>query len=214
MLDLVLDLLFPPVCGFCDKLSKEHLCKNCEEKIKRLEKHKIIEYKSKDKYFDKHIYIYKYAGIIRDTIIRYKFKYRAYIYRTLAKNMLKSEKICRILKNYDIIISVPIHRKRKLQRGYDQSFIIARELSKNIGVQLGKNVLIKVIDNKPQSSLNRHERLENIKNVYKINESNLKDKKILLFDDIYTTGNTVNECSRILKEAGAKTICVLTIARD
>ena len=101
-----------------------------------------------------------------------------------------------------------------MQRGYDQSLIIAKELSENIGIDLKKNVLIKVIDNKPQSVLKRYERLKNIKNVYKIEDAEIKDKKILLFDDIYTTGSTVNECSRILKEAGAKEICILTIAKD
>lgn len=214
MFDLILNLLFPPVCGFCDEISKEHLCKNCEEKIKNLEEYKIIEYRNNEKYFDKHIYIYQYFGIIRETLIKYKFKNKSYFYKTFCKNIIKSEKVCRILRTCDIIISVPIHKSRKIQRGYDQSYIIGRELSKNIGIKLKRNALIKIVNNKPQSALSKYERLENVRDVYKINNTDIKNKKILLFDDIYTTGNTVNECSRMLKQAGAESVVVLTIAKD
>ena len=77
------------------------------------------------------------------------------------------------------------------------------------------NIIIKYKNIVPQSTLNQNGRKENIKNVYKvINKEKIKNKKILILDDIFTTGSTVNECSRILKEAGAKEIGILTIAKD
>ena len=215
MLNFILDLLFPPVCGFCDQISKDYLCENCKEKLKKLEKFEIIKYQNNEKYFNKHIYIYEYKELIREILIKYKFKQKSYIHKTLVENIIKNKKICRILKNYDIIISVPIHTERRLKRGYDQSYLIAKELSKKLNIKTYKNVLIKTVNNKPQSSLKKYERLENVVNAYKIKniEVNL-NKKILLLDDIYTTGNTVDECSKILKNAGAKEVGILTIAKD
>ena len=102
------------------------------------------------------------------------------------------------------------------QRGYNQSSLIAKKLVKDItNLTCREDVLIKDKNNKRQSDLNRHQRQENVKNVYKvINKEKIYNKKILLFDDIYTTGATVNECAKELKENGAKEILVFTIAKD
>ena len=114
---------------------------------------------------------------------------------------------------YDIIGAVPIHKKRINERGYNQSELIAREIAKSIPNLEYKKILIKIKNNQRQSELKKEDRLENVKNVYKIqNRQIIQNKKIILFDDIYTTGNTVNECSRVLKENGAKEILILTLA--
>ncbi|MFR2196198.1 MAG: ComF family protein [Clostridia bacterium] len=116
---------------------------------------------------------------------------------------------------YDIIIPVPISKKRNKERGYNQSFLIAREIAKNEKVKLKNNVISKVKNNNTQSKLNKEERAENVKNVYKItNNKEIIDKNILLIDDIFTTGATLNECSKMLKQAGTKKVDVLTIAKD
>ena len=115
--------------------------------------------------------------------------------------------------DYDIICSVPIHKKRMKERGYNQSELIAKEIAKNLTNTIYKKVLKKIKDNKRQSELKKEERLQNVKDVYEIqNKQIIENKKIILFDDIYTTGNTVNECSKVLKENGAKEILVLTLA--
>ena len=121
------------------------------------------------------------------------------------------------LKKYDIIIIVPISNKRKLERGYNQSELIAKEISKIIEVPIEKKVLYKIKNTVPQSTLNKKQREENAKGVYKAKNINrIYNKKILLIDDIYTTGNTVNECANILIQKGIKrkNIGVLTIAKD
>ena len=116
---------------------------------------------------------------------------------------------------YDIIIPVPISKKRNKERGYNQSLLIAREIAKNENVKLRNNVILKVKNNNTQSKLNKEERAENVKNVYKItNNKEIIDKNILLIDDIFTTGATLNECSKMLKQASAKKVDVLTIAKD
>lgn len=123
------------------------------------------------------------------------------------------KKYVELFGKYDIIGAVPIHKKRMLERGYNQSELIAKEIAKNIqGIEY-KKLLKKTKNNQTQSELKKEERLENVKNVYEIqNKQIIQDKKIILFDDIYTTGSTVNECSKVLKENGAKEVLVLTLA--
>jgi ComF family protein len=121
------------------------------------------------------------------------------------------------LKKYDIIVIVPISNQRKRDRGYNQSELIGKEISKIIKVPIAKKVLYKIKNTVPQSYLNKKQREENAKGVYKAkNISNIYNKKILLIDDIYTTGNTVNECANALIKKGIKRtdIGVLTIAKD
>ena len=147
-------------------------------------------------------------------ILSYKFRDKSYMYKTFARIILNNEKICSILKSYDIIGAVPIHKKRKAERGYNQSELIAKEIARNIKeIQYG-NFLKKIRNNEKQSTLDKEERAENVKNVYEIqNKDIIFNKKVIVLDDIYTTGSTVNECSRILKENEAKEILILSIAK-
>ena len=127
------------------------------------------------------------------------------------------QKSFEILRKYEIIIIVPVSSQRKKKRGYNQSEIVAKEISSIINVPIERNILKKIKNTVPQSSLNKKQREENVKGVYKVRNINkLYDKKILLIDDIYTTGNTVNECAGILEEKGINrtNIGVLTIAKD
>lgn len=213
---MLLDLIYPPVCGICDKINKKNLCKKCEVKIKKYEINKIEDYRNDNlKYFDYQIKMFRYENIIREKIIDYKFNEKAYLYKTFEKMILKTKKTYSFLKKYDIILYVPMFKKHKLIRGYNQSELIAQRLSNVLGIKLEKNNLVKIIETKKQSTLTKSEREKNVKNAFKLkNPEKIKDKKIILFDDIYTTGSTVNECSKVLKKAGAAAIVILTIAVD
>ena len=213
MLNNILELIYPNVCGICEEICKESLCKKCAIKMRKYEINLINKHKKM--YFNESMHIFKYDEIIRQKLIEYKFQDKAYMYKTFAKIILKNKKVCGFLEKYDIIIPVPIHKKRRLKRGYNQTELIAKEICKNISLELKTDVLIKQKNIKAQSELNKNERKQNIKNAFEIKNINeIIDKKILLFDDIYTTGSTVNECSKILKKAGAKQIGVVTIAKD
>ncbi len=174
---------------------------------------KIEDYK--DKNFEKLFYCFKYEGNIRKLILNYKFNEKSYLYKTFVNFLLKNEKWFEIFKTCDTIIPIPISKKRKKERGYNQSLLIAKELSKKLQLSLNNNCLYKIKDTIEQSKLNKEERKKNIQGVYKLkNEQMLENKKVLLIDDIYTTGNTVNEASKILKKAKVDSIIVLTIAKD
>ena len=108
-----------------------------------------------------------------------------------------------------------MYKPKQSVRGYNQSELIAKELFKELDISYEKNNLIKIKDTKTQSKLNKTQRIENIKEAFIIkDDAKIKDKRVILVDDIYTTGNTVNECSKVLKKAGAKEIIVVTIAKD
>ena len=198
----------------CGKASKFDLCRKCEIKLNK----KIIfedNIDIRNMYFDEHIYLFKYEEIIRKLILNYKFNEKDYIYKVFIQILKNNKKIYCKMKKYDIIIPVPISKKRLKTRGFNQSALIGRNIADFLDVEYNVNVLVKIKNNNTQSSLNKEEREQNVKGVYSIIKSFLiKDKSILLVDDIYTTGSTVNECSKILKQNGAKRIGIFTVAKD
>ena len=147
--------------------------------------------------------------------MKYKFNEKSYIYRTFLEFIKNNKKICAQIKKYDIIIPVPVSKKRFKQRGYNQSALIAKNLAKTLNIDYKENVLVKIKDNKPQSEMGQDKRKSNVKGVYTIkNKEIINQKKILLIDDIFTTGNTVNECAKVLIENSANNVGIFTIAKD
>ena len=168
-----------------------------------------------NKFFQEHLYLFKYQGTIRKIILNYKFNDKSYLYKTIVNFLLKKEKLFEILKSYDTIIPVPISKKRQKQRGYNQSSLIAKEMAKKLQLEYNCNCLFKTKNVIEQSKLDKEERIKNIQGVYELkNKELLYNKKILLIDDVYTTGSTVNECSKILKQANPAKIGIFTIAKD
>lgn len=217
LLETALDFIFPPVCGFCGELSEGYLCTKCREDIihSDIYLNQLDLYQDKSIFIDEHFYLFSYEEPIREKILQYKFEDKAYLASTIYEFFMNNEKLYGFLKKYDIMIPIPISSSRKRERGYNQSELLARKISRMASIPIEMQVLKKVKHNQPQSSLNRQQRKQNVKNVYKVqNELKIQNKKILLFDDIYTTGSTANECARILKGAGSSTVGILTIAID
>ena len=237
--DLILDLVYPPVCGICGKFNREFLCKKCQKVLEAEAKFQIDQVDNQEYFFENHLYIFKYEGIIRKLILNYKFNEKSFLYKTFVNFLLKNEKFFKILKSYDTIIPVPVSSKRMNERGYNQSELIANELVKQITEISSKHdilsefltdqkdniqklkcecvtdCLIKAKNIIEQSKLNKEQRQKNIQGVYILkNNEKLINKKILLIDDIYTTGSTANECCKVLQKAKPKKIDVFTIAKD
>lgn len=233
MLDFVLNFLYPQCCIICGKLEQNYICKNCEKRFERYRKYneidniKIIENKLNRKvkqpyydinmqrfYWDKLLYVFDYKGIIRKYMLEYKFNSKPYLSNFFAYEILKSKKVYEILKFCDIIVPVPMDKKKRLERGYNQTELITEIISEKAKINEIK-ILQKIKHTKTQSLLKPNERKQNVENAFCIKNSELvKNKNVVLFDDIYTTGATVNEISKLLKQAGAKVIIVLVIAKD
>ena len=159
--------------------------------------------------------MFKYEGVVRRYILKYKFQDKSYLYKTFVNFLLKNEKFFEIIKSYDTIIPVPISKERQKERGYNQSYLLAKEIAKKTGINIEINCLFKSKNIIEQSKLNKEDRIQNIQGVYELkNYKKISNKKIILVDDIYTTGSTVNECCKVLKVASQNKIGVLTIAKD
>ena len=174
-------MIYPPVCGFCGKLDKNSLCNKCKIRIQKNAICKIEDYRETTSFFDEHLYLFQYDGEIRNAILNFKFNEQAYIYKTFLEILKNNEKICTQIKKYDIIMPIPISKKRFKQRGYNQSALIARNLAKTLNIDYKENVLVKIKNNKPQSELGQHERSANVKDVYKLKETKKVYKKNILF---------------------------------
>ena len=209
--------IYPPICGICGKINRQSLCPKCKIKLKKNEESNIINDGEiiEGKYFNELIYIFKYEGLVRKLILDYKFNDKSYIYLTFTNFLLKNEKIFENIKKYDKIIPVPISKTRLKTRGYNQSLLISKEISKQTNVKLVNNCLLKTKNIVEQSKLNKEQREKNIQGVYELqNKELIENKKILLIDDIYTTGNTVNECCKILRQGNPNKIGILVLAKD
>ena len=114
----------------------------------------------------------------------------------------------------DLIIPVPLHPKRLRWRGFNQSVLLARQVSREYAIPLDPFVVYRNKETPPQTQLTEDERRKNVRGAFSLNDQkSVKGKRILLIDDVYTSGATVNECSRALKRGGAKEVYVLTLAR-
>lgn len=204
---IVLDFLFPPVCCICGKIYKSYLCEECKKEIEK--------YKIKTNIRSERFHLLVYEDLIREKMIAYKFYDNPYLYHFFYEILINDKSACEFLKSYDIIIPVPIHNKRKWKRGYNQSSLIAKKISKKLDIMYEEKCLKKIINTAPQSKMNKEARIRNAKDVYIVkNKQKIINKNVLIFDDIYTTGATANECKKILKQNGANKVGIITIAKD
>jgi competence protein ComFC len=197
ILNKILDAIYPPKCIFCGKDNRDYICKAHLEEVEKIYNLKVIKRKDKVEL----ISLFKYDNLIRDLLIDYKFNEKVYYYNSFIKFIINNQKLLYYLKTYDIIIPVPIHRKRMKERGYNQAGIIAKKLAKILNIDY-IDLVQKNKNNKPQSSLDKQLRKTNVENVYGINNRYknviINNKKILIIDDIYTTGNTTNEIIKVI----------------
>lgn len=209
-LEIILNYVYPNLCGICGKRINYNsfTCEICTSILKYYKERKINSYNEKIDYL---LNLYEYKGIIKKQLCQFKFNNQKHIGKFFSKVLTK--RILDLNLLFDIIIPVPISKKRYKERGYNQSKILANEIAKTLKRKCFSNILIKCKNNNKQSRLKIDERKENVLGVYKVrNSKNLRNKIVVLIDDIYTTGATINECARVLKLAGAKKIIVATIA--
>ncbi len=201
-----------PICIRCGMMFKsregdDHLCGDCIKEPKRFK-------------------IARAPGIYDRTLKKaiHCLKYRGKIQMARPFGMLLFAAFIRFwdIKNIDLIIPVPLHTKRLKERGFNQSYLLVRnwkQLAAKLSIEMSdiaveRNVLVRSRWTEPQTGLGRKKRMKNIKNAFKVNDcSRIAGKRILLVDDVLTTGATVNECAKTLLSDGAKRVDVLTLAR-
>lgn len=216
---IFLDLFFPKFCFGCQK-EGTYLCQDCESTLEILSQHspfrgKFIE----DLYFP----LYHESPLLKKLIK--SFKYEPFIKdlsstlsRLIIHHFLLLDKLPYFLKreNGFFIIPIPLARKRLKWRGFNQAEELGKEIGKYFNLPVLVNILEKKKETKPQATLSEKERRKNVLGSFSLKKgSNLKGKKIILLDDVYTTGTTMTECARVLKEKGeVKEVIGLVVAKS
>lgn len=208
----LLDILFPPRCVFCHKFLKsgrKKTCSSCEAALpfteKGGEKH--------GDFFSLCVSPLYYEGDVRESLLRFKFKeatgYSAVYGKLLAKCIREH-----LSDRYDLISWVPLSPQRLKERGYDQAMLLAMSAALELD-DVAVSTLEKIIDSEKQSQMGSAEkRRANVSGAYRtVDVELIKGKRILLIDDIVTTGSTLSECARTLLAADASEILCATIAR-
>ena len=211
LISAILDLLFPPKCIFCSKIlgDSEYWCDSCASTLMLT----ADGGRQSGEFYDFCIAPLYYTGMVRKSVLRYKFRGAA-VYAEAYGKILASCIREHIDVEYDIITWVPLSRKRKRERGYDQAFLLAGATAAELEREV-EQTLVKQKHIRPQSELSgKDERVENISGAYEVTDPELlKDKCILIIDDIVTTGSTLEECAKELIKSGAKKVICAALAR-
>lgn len=197
-------LLFPPKCILCRKILADDeldLCRKC-----RVEAPVCSIFRKKIPFVDSWTAVWYYEGWVRRSILRYKF-YGARHYANGYGRLLAMKLADTYPDRFDLLTWVPISRIRKLRRGYDQVELLAYAVGRELGAE-PMCLLKKIRHNPPQSGIVGHaQRRANVLGIYRaVHPELLAGKRILLLDDVITTGATVSECARVLLTAGAKEV--------
>ena len=204
------------ICSHCIKgisFIGENSCDKCSKVLSTQDMAVFCRDCSKDKYFfDKAIALVEYDKIVAKLIYKFKYYDCPYLAREMAQMM--ADKIKRQELNIDGIIGVPLHHRREKRRGYNQSHLLAKYVGKILQIRDMKNVLIRKKYTEALHKMSRSKRRSTLEGAFQVRDREaIKDKDILLIDDIFTTGATANSCSKVLLEAGAKSVTVITFAR-
>jgi competence protein ComFC len=232
-LEAAVSLLYPKVCAICGESVRaaEYLCNRCEAKAVRIVApfcqqcsepfegsitseftcanciHRTI-------YFDAAVSAYRGRGIVREIIHEFKYGRQIHLRHLVARWLYAALDDERLRDSrFDVIVPVPLHATRQRERGFNQASLLAALLSARTSIP-AKPVLERIRYTTTQTALDRSERMENLHNAFRLRKNaDVRGLRVLLIDDVLTTGSTLSECARVLKRAGALSVHAATAAR-
>lgn len=223
----VLDLLYPHTCPFCGKVSKEAVCSTCVAKVVYIReprckkcgkpiRKETMEYcldcAHTYHYYDRGYALWLHREPVSTSIYQFKYHNRRIYGRFYAEELAKVYGNTLQRWNIQTIIPIPLSKKRRRQRGFNQAEVVANHLGKLLNIPVDSRHLARVRDTSPQKKLDPAKRRENIKKAFVWRGNSQIKGPVLLVDDIYTTGNTIDSAARVLKRAGAGKVYFLTIS--
>ncbi|HTY20723.1 MAG TPA: ComF family protein [Geobacteraceae bacterium] len=235
MLKAFLDIIFPPRCHFCKVYiayaGDIHLCNKCMEACRLIasplcnrcgipfvtdagEDHLCGACIDRPPRFTAARAAALFEGPVRELVHRLKYKGRVQLRRPLGLLAVRQLAPFAADSSADLIIPVPLHVKRLRQRGFNQAILLGEILAREWRLPLMRRNLRRTRWTEPQINLSAAERIANVRGAFSVSKPELvRDKKVLLVDDVYTTGSTVSECTKVLLRAGAEEVFIVTIAR-
>lgn len=230
----VLDFLFPPLCHICRSFIPDagelHVCTLCRDGLPLLHSplctvcgipfigagsdHTCGKCQTQPPYFDTARAHFLYEGAPRELIHYLKYNQKTHLRRPLALLALEGLTGFITTRMPDVIIPVPLHRSRLQSRGFNQAVLLGEMFSSRLSIPIMVDGLARIRETEPQIKLSAEERSNNVKGAFAVKRGGeLSGKRVLLLDDVMTTGSTVNECAKVLKKAGAASVVVITVAR-
>jgi competence protein ComFC len=197
-------VIHPPCCQKCGlpfagNAGEEARCANCSE----------LGFE-----FDRAVSMFHFKGVVREAIHRFKYSHEEYWSKALIKWTLTAADGCLKPGEFDLVIPVPLYPVKFRERGFNQSGVLAEAIAKQWGAKYDSKALVRTRETETQVHLDRRERLENLKGAFGVRRgASLANLRVLLVDDVLTTGSTASECAAALREAGATSILVFTLAR-
>jgi competence protein ComFC len=232
-LQAAVSLLYPSVCAGCAETVErgEYLCDACDDKVIRI----VAPFCAKCSepfsgaisgtfecancghrtlYFETAVSAYRGRGIVRRIILDFKYGKQMHLRNLIAgwlRDALNDERLrCR---HFDVIVPVPLHRARERERGFNQAALLADSIGAELSIQ-SRPVLERIRYTTTQTAFDRAERMENLRDAFRLRKrADVRGLRVLLIDDVLTTGSTLSECARVLKAAGASSVCAATAAR-
>ena len=226
ILKTILDMIYPPICPICNRIApRSGICLQCESKVSLIkgpvcakcgksvdEGDKLCRDCKKGKHlYDEGCAAFEYDEYMSASIYRFKYngkrEFAAWYGRAMAKNLGPK------IRSYapKVIIPVPIHKSRLKKRGYNQAALIAKELSKHVGIPVREDLSKRTVATKVQKDLGAASRQNNLKKAFIVTPNVVKYETVLIVDDIYTTGSTIDALAGALKAAGVKKVYFATL---
>ncbi len=190
-------------CGSAEDLNRYGFCRPCQDGIILLQQPAGTD----------DFHILKYEGPVRDAIHNFKYNRKTYYgkkFAFLASDFIRENG----LEDFDVIIPVPLHWKKEFKRGFNQSAIVSITVARILKKKCLCGILVKVKNTVSQTKLSESERKKNVRGTFRVRRPRLvKEKKILLLDDVYTSGATTGEAKKTLLSAGASRVTILTLSK-
>ncbi|MGQ9696952.1 MAG: ComF family protein [Armatimonadota bacterium] len=223
----VLDLVYPPVCCVCDRVGDDYVCQSCIQLVSPVpEPHCDVcgqpyvlgicpECTAQPPAFLRARAAALFDGVLRDAIHALKYEARPNLAAPLGKLLSAYVLAHPEPTEVDAVVPVPLHRQRERRRGFNQSALLAQHIADVLGVPLLERVLIRCANTPPQVGLDRAQRRTNVASAFQVPDtSQVAGLRLLLVDDVMTTGATCGAASEALLAAGARSTQVLTLARQ
>lgn len=223
----VLDLIYPPFCLVCEKPGEHFLCADCIEQIDTIEPpccrkcglptdHLYCpECELREFAFESARSAGVFDGVLRNAIHEFKFRFHLGLADPLSELMVRCFPNTYLAGKADIVVPVPIHHSRLVERGFNQAIELSRRFCKRVSLPMETSALYRVKRTKHQVNLPYDQRATNIEGAFAVKDAGkIAGKRVLLIDDVFTTGATLNEAAKVLREAGASAIYAYTLARS
>ncbi len=227
----LIDIIYPPRCPVCGEVKrgkkklacngclerltwiKEPQCKKCGKMLESEEQEYCFDCNKVQYHFESGYPLWSYDDIMKKSIADFKYGGRREYGKFYGTVLAERYGPKFLALQVDVIVPVPIHDTKRRERGYNQTEIIADTLGRELGIPVWKDWLVRVRKTMPQKELNQQERLKNLEGAFAIKKRHdlQGNTKVLLLDDIYTSGSTVEACTKVLLKAGADKVYVSTL---